>query len=133
MLRVMEVAMDNELELGSECELSPWELSKAKRRDRADRVRAGEVVPFYVAAIGIDRCFGGREEGGWWYDATSILQVFKVLTWKHGLARARELRGNHPTCPRGRGSVIGGTDVYIDAYVDVEDLPEETFGRPRYE
>lgn len=103
------------------------------RSERATLVKSGEVVPFIVAAIGVDRCYGGPEEGGWYYDATSILQVFKVWNWKQGLARARELKEEHPTCPRGRHSVIGGTDVYLRTYIDVEDMPEETTRKPRFQ
>lgn len=90
------------------------------------------VVPFYVAAIGISRHYGGPEEGGWWYDVTDVIEARRAWTWRDGLRHARELRANHPTCPRGRGSVIGGEDVYIQTFRDPSEFPEPE-PKPRYE
>lgn len=92
---------------------------------RRVKLQDDKMVPYYVAAIGYSRHYGGPEEGGWWEDAVTVLEVRKCWNLRTGLARARELRAEHPTCPRGRGSVIGGTDVYIETFRTLEDLPEE--------
>lgn len=114
--------------------MQDWQLEKqAARRERNSKVERGEVVPFYVAAIGMDRCYGGPEEGGWWYDVTTVLQVFKVWDWEQAHTRAKELKEEYPTCPRGRYSVIGGQDTYVRTFRKLEDLPDENHTRPRYE
>lgn len=37
----------------------------------------GEVVktPCFVSVAREDRSFGGREEGGWWYDTSEVVEV----------------------------------------------------------
>lgn len=32
---------------------------------------------YLVAAYHVDKLFGGREEGGWWYDAGQIIRVVR--------------------------------------------------------
>jgi hypothetical protein len=114
--------------------MEDWQAERVGRRlARNFRVGKGECVPFYVAALGIDRCYGGPEEGGWWYDTTTILKVYKVFDWKQALVRCKELQEEYPTCPRGRYSVIGGQDTYVRTFRSLEDLPEEDYSRPRYE
>lgn len=110
--------------------------SERRRRLRAARLAElaeGRVVPFYVATIGVSRHYGGPEEGGWWYDRTTVEEVRKAWDWRTAMRHVRELREEHPTCPRGRFSVIGGTDMYVQTFRTLEDLPEENFERPRYE
>jgi hypothetical protein len=106
---------------------------KNARKARVAKVQTGEMVPFYVAAIGIDRCFGGPEEGGWYYDVNSVLKVFKVWDVKHAVRMTDLLKEEFPTCPRGRHSVIGGQDTYVKTFRTLEDLPSEDHSRPRYE
>lgn len=118
---------DEETGLCSICE------RKNARKARVAKVQTGEMVPFYVAAIGVDRCFGGREEGGWYYDVNTVLQVFKVWDLKHAVRIAHALKEEFPTCPRGRGSVLGGQDTYVKTFRSLEDLPSEDHSRPHYE
>jgi hypothetical protein len=103
--------------------------SERRRRLRAERLRdlaEGLVWPF-------SRHYGGPEDGGWWYDRTTVQEVRKAWDWRTAMKHVRELREEHPTCPRGRFSVIGGTDMYVQTFRTLEDLPEENFERPRYE
>jgi hypothetical protein len=37
------------------------------------------MTRFVVAVYEVDRCFGGAEEGGWWYDAGSLVRVMRVF------------------------------------------------------
>lgn len=96
-------------------------------------VSRGEIEPFYVVAIGIDRCYGGPEEGGWYYDMEAVLDVRRVWDWRTGLTAARELRDEHPTCPRGRGSAIGGEDVYLKTFRTLDAIPEDSEHPGRWE
>lgn len=94
-------------------ELSPAERRRTERAERLAQARQREHKRFYVVAIGTDRVYGGPEEGGWYYDASEILDVRSAFDVATGLQAARALREEFPTCPHGRYSVIGGTDVEI--------------------
>lgn len=117
-------------------ELSEETCSERRRRLRAARLAElaqGRVTPFYVAAIGVSRHYGGPEEGGWWYDRTTVEEVRKAWDWRTAMKHVRELREEHTTCPQGRFSVNGGTDMYVQTFRALETLPNENFERPRYE
>lgn len=108
-------------------------LDRKKLAPIADNQRT--IEPFLVVARGITRHYGGPQEGGWWYDASTVHEVRKVWGWRAGLAAIRELKEEHPTCPRGRHSVAGRADMDIVLLRDDEQLadlewPEQ---RPTYE
>jgi hypothetical protein len=50
-------------------------------------------MPKHVVAVyDVDRRFGGREEGGWWYDAGSLVRTMRVFpTEDRAVAYARRL------------------------------------------
>lgn len=89
----------------------------------------------YVNAYLVSRCFGGPEEGGWWYDAGEPLASVPldegdkagIERWSATLMAKFADRAN----PRGRGSVIGGPDleVYVEDHMAAY-FPAE---RPYYE
>jgi hypothetical protein len=109
---------------------------KLERKNRRELFKKnGTCLPFYVVCYGVARRYGGREEGGWWYDVQNIMEggVRKVYGFKDARKAVRQLMEEFPTCPRGRGSVIGGTDIYIKICATTEEFPEEWDGiRPRY-
>jgi hypothetical protein len=73
------------------CNISnAWKL--AKRIQRAENRKPGQVLPIYIAVQGTSRCYGGPEEGGWWYNWTETEEVFKVWTMRAALRKLRELR-----------------------------------------
>jgi hypothetical protein len=92
---------------------------------------------FYVSMYEVDRCFGGHEEGGWWYDWYDFRQTVAACATKdEAMALARRLNEEQDAQDRadghrGRSSVIGGPDT--EFYV--EDHPGElqTTHRPHYE
>ena len=98
------------------------------RRERISQVDRGEHPRFYVVAYSIPRHYGGPEEGGWWYDRTSIAGVRSAFTLQGGLHQARELRSEFPSCKRGRGSAIGGADVYIQCHRSEAEFAHELEG-----
>jgi hypothetical protein len=100
---------------------------------RSEALAKGRVLPFYVVCYAVDRRYGGPEEGGWYYDRLQILEVHKVYSFRGGLYAAHLLKEAHPTCRYGRGSVLGGDDVYVRCCYDESDLPAEFTERPRYE
>lgn len=104
---------------------------------RKTAVDAGRCPCFLVVAVTIARCYGGPEEGGWWYDRTDVVDVRRAFTMKGGLVAARALRAEWPQPRYSRGSVLGGADVYIRTFYGEDDPrfaalmePQE---RPRYE
>lgn len=118
------------------CESNPNDRDTCRACRKAIRraaTRTGEVQPFYVVAYGIDRCYGGPQEGGWWYDATTIHKVYKVWTVRQALAFARMLREQYPKPRHPRYSVIGGQDQYVQTFYDPSQFPVELTERPRYE
>lgn len=91
--------------------------------------------PFLVVAYGISRHYGGPEEGGWYYDNTTILEVRKAYTWEQGVRQFRKLKEEYPTQRYGRGSVLGnGDDVYVRCVYSEADprFPQENHWRPHY-
>lgn len=101
-------------------------LAAKRRKD------ASWQVPFYVLCYQVVRRYGGPEEGGWWQDWTSILEVRKVWTFHGGLKAARELRARYPIGRYGRGSVLGRGDTYVRTYYDESGFPTETTERMAY-
>jgi hypothetical protein len=102
-----------------------------RRRFKAKARRA--AAPVYINAYLVDQQFGGREEGGWWYDVGELLESVRVRTTA-GRARVRaallcKYAGDAGS--RSRFSTGGGPDVEI--YTD--DAPGADFPqrRPHYE
>lgn len=91
----------------------------------------------YVNAYAVERCYGGPEEGGWWYDSGRVLASVPVREEDDAMIelekrRLTELLG-WPVGPtrQGRYSVIGGEDFEICVEDEPgKDYPERT---PHYE
>lgn len=111
-------------------------LSKDVKSFEADmRNSSEERPPVYVGVTETTRHYGGPEEGGWYYDWTEVVEIVKVEDSFRGLlGTVRALLESYPTCPRGRGSVIGGADVTIYMTRNVRLIDQlQSPGRPRYE
>jgi hypothetical protein len=107
--------------------------SRECRRVQKRRERAGRGLPFYVVTYEITRHYGGPEEGGWWYDWTSINEVARVFTFRQAREAVRRFRDEYPTCRRGRHSVIGGADTFVVLCYDEDEFPQESTETPHYE
>lgn len=114
-------------------------LEQAKRREARERLaelKTGRVRPVYACATRTFREYGGPEEGGWWYDRTTIEETRRAFDFRGLLRHVRELLAEHETDPRGRGSVLGNRgDVVIylvrnPLLLESLEGPEE---KPRYE
>jgi hypothetical protein len=108
----------------------------AQRMERAARkikMGTGAVLPIFIVVLGIDRCFGGPEEGGWYYDWVNVEETRRVWDWKTARQAIRELREEYPDPKYGRGSVLGGTDIDIRLTTDVEEIETwQSTERPTY-
>lgn len=119
---------------GSDCVSCVYNDTRDSRIASA-RDRHGLVEPIWIVVTGTSRHYGGPEEGGWWYDWLSIVEVRRVYGWKTALAAVRELREEYPPSRYGRGSAAAGgsMDYAIELHADTRTFPEETTGRPHYE
>ena len=101
--------------------------------DEAPEAPPSPIV--FVNAYLVHRCYGGPEEGGWWYDAGEPLASVPVErgdeaaieSWRATLLSKFADRAN----PRGRGSVIGGPD--LEVYVEDHTAAYFPAERPYYE
>lgn len=90
---------------------------------------------FFVARVGISRHFGGQEEGGWWYDWTTVESVWSFRNARVARRFARRLeREEAAYAPRhDRFSVLGGTDREIRRTSNPDAIAEwQSRERPRY-
>lgn len=89
----------------------------------------------YVAKLGIDRCYGGPEEGGWWYDWTHVQEIWTTGSRSAAKRLIESLRKEEDKYkPRhDRFSVLGGTDIsFVRARSLSEVQSHQTTHRPRY-
>lgn len=101
--------------------------------ERRERTRKGELVPFYVAVYGTTRVYGGREEGGWYYNRERRLQCFRVWCFREALAKVRELMDEYQQPRWDIYSVLGDEDFHIYLARDFDDLPPQDSGPRSYE
>ena len=105
---------------------------------RVEALAQGRMLPFLVVATGTSRHYGGPEEGGWWYDRESVLEVRRAFTLEQGLRHMRELRESYPQPRYNRFSCAnrGEPETHIRCVYGELDprMPQESPpGRPRYE
>lgn len=115
-------------------DISREEVKRFEMDMRRNALADGEKPPIYAGVISIRRHYGGPEEGGWYYDWYQVEEILQCQDFRHLLSTVRQLRNDYPSCPHGRGSVIGGNDtvVYISRSKKlIEDMQSEE--RPRYE
>lgn len=92
--------------------------------------------PVFVAVISISRHFGGREEGGWWFDWRNVESVERFDNPRRARRIARRIeRQEARYAPRhDRFSVLGGTDVEVIRARSLEEARAwQTRCRPHYE
>jgi hypothetical protein len=68
---------------------------------------------YFVTVYEIDRCYGGPEEGGWWYDAGEPIRFYVCRSHDEAQDVREQLsNGEFPTTGK-RYSVLGGEDYSI--------------------
>lgn len=105
----------------------------------------------FINAYAVDQCYGGREEGGWYYDAGTALGSIAIIPapgsidpesgeitdpeTNEAIERAREVLrarfGPDYADNRHRSSVIGGSNLEI--YRERHPPRDYPTVRPRYE
>jgi hypothetical protein len=71
-------------------------------------------INMYVSIYTVDRCYGGPEEGGWWYDWWELQSSSGFIHSKRKAESLREQKREElrPFQPRyNRFSAAGGTDL----------------------
>jgi hypothetical protein len=97
----------------------------------------GYQSKYYVNVYAIDRCYGGPEEGGWWYDTGASFDGIQRNSFGCDTQEEATILYNWLTkslCDyqpkRNRYSVIGGTD--IDVFIESAPPHEWPAERPYY-
>lgn len=85
----------------------------------------------YVALYDVQRCYGGSEEGGWWFDSGELIYFVKCFGQEQAIELRDLIAETYPRTGK-RYSVLGGDDYDIDI---CDDVPLQRFPecRPHYE
>jgi hypothetical protein len=65
------------------------ELAQEEARERRESLV--EEAPFYVNVYDVESRYGGPEEGGWYYDAGTLLESVPAQSHEEALVKAGEL------------------------------------------
>lgn len=101
------------------------EIADPKRPRKFVSDNEDYLLPIYIGVFAAGRCYGGPEEGGWWYDTGELIATY--IEWSEDDARATadRLRLLFPRT-RARNSVNGGEDYEVDISLDPpQDYPQE--------
>lgn len=108
-----------------------WDVYDAARikRDRQEYI-ASFNGKFYVNVYEVSRCYGGPEEGGWWFDTGEPVDSTLYTDYSAALDAMEALRDSYPDTGRS-SSVLGGEDYRVT----VERHPAASYPteRPHYE
>ncbi len=111
---------------------NPYKLAKRiiRRQDRKE----GQITPIFLVVVETWRCFGGSEEGGWWYDKSRIADVRKVWGVKNGVKALHELREEYPQPRFNRYSCAnrGEVDYHTVICGSEDEFPSEQLERQTY-
>lgn len=93
------------------------------------------VVPdnqiVYVNVYSIERCYGGPEEGGWWYNWFNCIESYPCRNEVSDLMQ-EQLEKEYNHIKHGDiYSVLGGTDLAV--YIEQKPAESQTKERPYYE
>jgi hypothetical protein len=84
-----------------------------------------EVTPLikFINVYEVERCYGGPEEGGWWYDVGEPVASVPYANEHDGQRIRHEMKQMYPRSKgQGRYSVFGGPDYEV--------YSEDQFARP---
>lgn len=111
-------------------EFTPFEFSEPELTANKYRNPDG-TQQWFVGVYDVDRGYGGPEEGGWYFDAGTLVRQIAVSSYDEAERVRNELREEFPKTDR-RYSVLGGADYDITIGIEPprDMFPEQT---PRYE
>lgn len=84
----------------------------------------------YVSAYEVERHYGGPEEGGWWFDSGTLVDVVKCFNRDQAEHVWDLLKDIYPNTGK-RYSVLGGEDYSVS--IEEKLIPFFPSQRPRYE
>ena len=101
---------------------------------RIGRRRLARKAPIYVNVYRVERCYGGPEEGGWWYTSGEPEVCIRVPNMASAIKVEKHLVEKYPE-GTGRDSMYSAAYRGGDCRVYIEDCPAIYFPavRPRYE
>ena len=93
-------------------------------------------APFVVAVVATSRHYGGPEEGGWWFDRTTVDEVHVVHSKSAAKRLARRLTAANPQPRFARSSAANRGEPDIDVRILRSLAAARSLasppGRPRY-
>jgi hypothetical protein len=85
----------------------------------------------YVNVYAVERCYGGPEEGGWWYDWYDCIETYPCRN-KNADTVQEQLEIGYDHIKEGDiSSVLGGTDLRV--WIEEKPAESQTKERPYYE
>ena len=89
------------------------------------------MTQYYVNLYMLDRAYGGREEGGWWYDTGDPVASVPFDTMREAEAFRTQMEDRFPHTGKSSSVIYSGGDyqVYIERGF-AEPFPKHT---PHYE
>jgi len=91
-------------------------------------------MPFFVNVYELDRCYGGPEEGGWYYDAGEAIRSHPVPKRVLADKLAATLRARYDAdAPRYPASSVCYEGGAFGVYVERHPAQSYPVARPRYE
>lgn len=91
----------------------------------------GKEPLVFVNAYAVERCYGGPEEGGWWYNRYDCLETYPTRE-KNAETVKEYLESEYENVAHGNiYSVLGGKELQV--YVESKPAESATTETPRYE
>lgn len=81
--------------------------------DDARAWRSAHPRARWIAWVETWRCYGGPEEGGWWYDRSAVVRVERCDNARRARRIARRAQRDSYRPKYDRFSVLGGTDYDV--------------------
>ena len=75
-----------------------------------------QTYAYYVSLYRVEQCYGGPEEGGWWYDLWTIVRYKPVQTENEGYSLVEKM---HELI-----RVAEGQEPYVDRFASLPDEDE---------
>ena len=87
---------------------------------------------YWAVVYEVDRIYGGPEEGGWWYDAGTLVKSKEFKSEDEAKAKAKKWRKKFPDTGASSSVIYRGGDyhVYVSTKEPVVYYPEVA---PHYE
>lgn len=70
-------------------------------------------IRWWVAVFEIDRCYGGPEEGGWWFDAGEVKQVVPASSYEQAEEIRDALSERWPSLDNSSSVIYSGGDYRV--------------------